>query len=88
MRRLAFSQALVRSTGLWVGGFGVASAAAPDFACGCAVGDRVAGAAAFADARFDLAVAECLFDCLGVVAAVGPELVGVDAAFGERVEER
>ena len=72
---------------LGVGGFDVAVSAAPDFAGWCAFGDRVAGAAAFADVWFDLAVAEGLFERFGVVAAVGPELAGLDLAVGELVEQ-
>jgi hypothetical protein len=72
---------------LGVGGFDVAVSAAPDFAGWCAVGDRVAGAAAFADLWFDLAVAEGLFERFGGVAAVGPELAGFDLAVGELVEQ-
>lgn len=48
---------------LGVGGFDAAAAAAPDFAGWGAFGDRVAGAAGFADPWFDLAVAQGLFEC-------------------------
>lgn len=74
--------------GLGVGGFEASSAAAPDLAGWCAFGDRVAGAAWFADPRFDLAFAEGLVERFAVVGAVGPELSGDDRAFGERVEQR
>jgi hypothetical protein len=66
----------------------LAFAAAPDLVAGRAGRARVAGAAAFADPRFDLAGLQGLLELFGVVAAVGPELARLDPALGERVQER
>jgi hypothetical protein len=71
-----------------VGGFDVAFAAAGDLAGWGAGGDRVAGAAAFADPRLDLSFGELMADRGGVVAAVGADLDRLDAALGERVDQR
>ena len=48
------------------------------------------GDAAFGFQRpgFDLAGAQGVFELFGVVAAVGPELAGLDPATGECVQER
>lgn len=70
-----------------VGGFDSFLFAAPDFAGSAAGGDWFAGAAGFADPRVDPACEEFLVECLGVVAAVGPKLLGDQAPFGECVEE-
>ncbi len=75
-------------TGERVWGFRLALAAAPDLAPGRAGWEWVAGAAAFADPGFDLAGAQGVFELFGVVAAVGPELAGLDPATGECVQER
>ena len=48
----------------------------------------IAGAAAFADPRLDLALAQRARKRGGVVAAVGPQLVGSDPARRERVNQR
>ena len=73
--------------GLRVAGFDASLFAAPDFAAALSCGDRVAGAAWLADPRLDLALGESLFERGGGVAAVCPELVGVDAGGGELVEQ-
>ena len=75
-------------TGERVWGFRLALAAAPDLAPRRAGWEWVAGAAAFADPGFDLAGAQGVFELCGVVAAVGPELAGLDPATGECVQER
>jgi hypothetical protein len=62
--------------------------ASPDLACWCCGWDRFASAAWFADSRFDLAFAERSFERVGVIAAVSPELVRLDATGSERVHER
>ena len=72
---------------LWVAGFDASLFAAPDFAAALSGGDRVAGAAWLADAGADFAFGESLFERAGGVAAVCPELVGVDAGRGELVEQ-
>ena len=71
-----------------VGAGAAALFAAPDFAGWCAVGDRLAGSASFADSWLDSALAERLFERGGVVAAVGPELGGPDLAGEQLVDER
>ena len=73
---------------LWVTGFDASFFAAPDFAAALSVWDRVTGAAWLADARLDLPLGESLFERGGGVAAVCPELVGLDAGGGELVDER
>jgi hypothetical protein len=72
---------------LWVAGFDASFFAAPDFAAALSGRDRVTGAAWLADARLDLAFGEALLERCGGVAAVCPELVGVDAGGGELVEQ-
>jgi hypothetical protein len=74
-------------TGLWVAGFDASFFAAPDFAAALLGWDRVARSAWLADARADPALGECLFVGAWGVAAVGPEFVGLDADFGELVEQ-
>lgn len=74
--------------GLRVTGFDASLFAAPDFDRRCAGGDRFACPPWFADPRFDLALAECFVDCLGGVAAVGPQLGRPDAAGEELIDER
>ena len=74
-------------TGLWVAGFDASLFAAPDFAAALSWWDRVAGPSWLADPRSDPALAERLLVRAGGVAAVGPELVRLDADFGERVEQ-
>ena len=64
------------------------SAPAPDGAGPGAGRDRFASAAGLADPWFDAAFAERLFELARGVAAVGPQLVGLDLARGEGVEER
>jgi hypothetical protein len=93
IRRFAFSQALVRSTGQrWRAcGSRVFSRrffAAPHLAHRRAGGDRFSGPARLADPRLDLAFAQRLLERLRGVAAVGPQLGRLDAARGERVEQR
>ena len=66
----------------------MAFAAAPDLALALVGVGWLAGAAAFADPGFDLAGAQGVFELCGVVAAVGPELAGLDPATGECVQER
>jgi hypothetical protein len=68
IRRLALSQALVRSIGqrwrAWgVAGLELAAFAAPDLARGRPGRDRLPGAAAFADPRLDPAGAQLLGEC-------------------------
>lgn len=75
-------------TGLRVAGFDASFFAAPDFAAALSVWDRVAGSAWLADAGADLSLGESLLERRGGVAAVCPELVGVDAGGGELVEQR
>jgi hypothetical protein len=60
----------------------------PDLARDGSLRDRLSGLPTLADPGFDLAFAECLFECLGVVAAVCPQLAGTDAALEERVDQR
>ena len=72
---------------MWVTGFDASFFAAPDFAAALSVWDRVTGAAWLADARLDLPLGESLFERGGGVAAVCPQLVGVDAGRGELVEQ-
>lgn len=62
--------------------------AAPDLTGWCARRDRFAGAAWFADLWFDLAFEQGSVDRFGGVAAVGPELVGLDAACEQFIDER
>jgi hypothetical protein len=69
-----------------IGCFCVALASAPDLAA--RFGDRVAGAASFADLRLDPAFAERLAERLGVVAAVGPELARLDPLGEQAVDQR
>ena len=73
---------------MWVAGFDASLFAAPDFAAALSVGDRVTGAAWLADAGADFAFGESLLERARGVAAVGPELVGMDAGRGELVEQR
>jgi hypothetical protein len=73
---------------LWVACFDASLFAAPDLAASLSVWDRVAGAAWLADARLDPAFGESLLERPGGVAAVCPELVGVDTGGGELVEQR
>jgi len=72
---------------LGVAGLQPSLLASPDLAGWCAGGDRLAGSARLADPRLDLTLAQSLLDCRRGVAAVSPQLVGVDAARGERIEE-
>ena len=74
--------------GLWVWGFEAAFLAAPDFAHGCAEGDRFAATAGTADARLDRSCAQRCFELGRVVAAVGPQLARLDATREQRVDER
>jgi len=53
--------------------------AAPDLASGLAGWDRLVRSASFADPGLDRAFAESVREWVGVVAAVGPDLVGTDA---------
>lgn len=73
--------------GVRVGGAQPPASASPDLAGGGAGGDGVAFAAGLADLRLDLAFAERLFERARGVAAVGPQLVGLDTALAERVEQ-
>lgn len=73
---------------LWVACFDASFFAVPDFAAALSVGDRVACSSWLADARLDLPLGESLLERAGGVAAVCPELVGVDAGGGELVDER
>lgn len=73
--------------GLWVAGFEASLFAAPDFAALLSGWDRVACSPWLADARLDLPLCESLLERFGGVAAVCPELVGVDAGGGELVEQ-
>ena len=75
-------------TGLWVGGAKASFFSAPDFACGSAGGDRLVFAAWLADPWLDAAGEEGVFEFVRGVAAVGPELAGLDPALGEEVEQR
>jgi hypothetical protein len=74
--------------GLRVGDFEPSLLPAPDFAYGGAVGDWVAGAAWLADPGFDLALAQRMFDRLGGVAAVGPELARPDPLREQLIDQR
>jgi len=74
--------------GLGVAGFDASLFAAPDLDRRCAGGDRLAWPAWFADPRLDLALAECLVDCFGGVAAVCPQLGRADAAGEQLIDER
>lgn len=73
---------------LWVAGFDASFFAAPDFAPLLSCWDRVACSAWLADARLDPPLGESLLERFGGVAAVCPELVGMDAGGGELVEQR
>lgn len=75
-------------TCLWITGFDASFFAAPDFAALLSVGDRVAGAAWLADAGADPALGEALLERCGGVAAVCPQLAGLDSGGGELVEQR
>lgn len=80
----AFDDPAVAGVGVaWAGCWPVG--AADD---GCAGGDGVAGAAAFADHGLDAAFGDGVAQWLAVVAAVGPELVGAQAAGEELVQQR
>lgn len=74
--------------GLRVGCFQSPSSAAPDLADGEAFGERFAWAASFADLRLDRPREQRFQERLGGVAAIGPQLVGMDPALGERVDQR
>lgn len=63
-------------------------AAAEHLAGRCAGGDRFTGSAAPADLGFDPAFAQRGLQCARVVAAVGPQLLGLDATRAESVNER
>jgi len=71
--------------GLWVACFDSSFFAAPDFAAALFGRDRVAGSAWLADPGADLAFAERLLVRARGVAAVGPQLAGLDAGRCERV---
>ena len=72
---------------LRVAGFDSSFFAAPDFAAALPGGDRVAGAAWLADAGADFALGQSLLERARGVAAVCPQLAGVDAGGGELVEQ-
>lgn len=74
--------------GLRVARFEPAFLAAPYLAGGCAGGDRLPGFASFADPRRDPPLTKLVFERGRVVAAVGPQLAGLDAARGKRVKQR
>jgi hypothetical protein len=73
---------------LRVADFQPALFAAPDLADVRAGRDRVAGSAWLADPRLDRALAQCLLERGGGVAAVGPQLVRFDPAGKQLVDER
>jgi len=74
--------------GVGVGGALSAAAAAPDGAGGGAGGDRLACPPRLGDARLDAALADRVFERGGGVAAVSPELLWLDAAREQPVEQR
>jgi hypothetical protein len=74
--------------GVGVGDFEASLLAAPDLAHGEVVGDRLAAFARLADVGADPALGQRLFVGVRGVAAVGPQLVWLDAGLGERVEQR
>ena len=71
---------------LVVAGLALSFSAAPDLAA--VGGGRLAALSPLADAGFDPAFADLVSERLGVVAAVGPDLVGADTALGECVQQR
>jgi hypothetical protein len=73
---------------LRVGGALSLPPAAPDGAGWCAIGDRLPRPAGLADVRLDLSVAERLLQCRRGVAAVGPQLVGLDSLLTQCVDQR
>ncbi len=75
-------------SGLRITGLEPAFLAAPDHAGGLGDWDRFVRQTSLADPRLDLALAECLFERSGVVAAVCPDLAGTDLALEQRVDQR
>ena len=71
-----------------VGGLEATAASAPDFADGCAFGDRVACSAWSADAWLDRAGAHRLLQRGRGIAAVGPELAGRQTTRLQSVKQR
>jgi len=74
--------------GEWVGGSQPAPPA-PPYLPGWSPGrDRLAGAPRLGDARLDLTRPKRELECSGGIAAVGPQLLGVDPELGEGIQER
>jgi hypothetical protein len=71
---------------MWVAGLGLACAATPDLAG--AGRERIAVATSPADLRLDTPRAQLLAERFGVVATVGPELLGALAAGEQLVDQR
>lgn len=74
--------------GLRVARFASALLAAPDLVAGLVSGDRLAAFARLADAGADLPLGQRLFVRGRGVAAVGQQLLGLDAGLGQGVEQR
>ena len=74
--------------GEWVAGAGDAFASAGSGPACLAGAEWVAGSASFADLRGDAAGAELLAEGFAAVAAVGPDLAGLVAGGGQRVDQR
>jgi hypothetical protein len=75
-------------TGQGVSGSQPALSSPPHLAGRRALGDRLACAARLADPRLDLTFAQGLLECGRGIAAIGPQLAGVDAATSEGIHER
>ena len=75
-------------TGLRVACFEAPFLAAPNLLGGLAGRDRFVRPAPLADLRLDFTLAQGLLETLGVVAAVGPDLLRPDLAFEQRVDQR
>ena len=74
--------------GVGVGAAEAAASASPDLAGRGAGGDGIAAAPGLGDARLDPALAQGLFELPRGVAAVGPQLAGLDVALGECLQQR
>jgi len=62
--------------------------APPDLTSLGALGESFARPAPLTDVRLDLSLEQSLFQRRGVVAAIGPHLIRVDASRSERIDER
>ena len=75
-------------TSLGIGGLQASLPTAPDLTSLGTLGESFASPTPFAYARLDLSLEQSLFQRRGVVAAIGPHLIRVDASRSECIDER